>query len=157
MQQSGSRERSAAFPFEIPYRLINMFSQKGDVVLDPFLGTGTTLQAALISGRNSEGYELDGALKNLIENGIATMKVDECNLFIKQRFDRHQSFIEERKKQGKEVKHYNKHLDSPVMTKQEEEISFNYITSINKTMDGCFNTEYENISDMKSIPLRLIN
>lgn len=157
MQQSGSRERSAAFPFEIPYRLINMFSQKGDVVLDPFLGTGTTLQAALISGRNSEGYELDGALKNLIENGIATMNVDECNLFIKQRFDRHQSFIEERKKQGKEVKHYNKHLDSPVMTKQEEEISFNYITSINKTMDGCFNTEYENISDMKSIPLRLIN
>ena len=36
-----SRERSAAYPFEIPFRLINMFSLKGDTILDPFLGTGT--------------------------------------------------------------------------------------------------------------------
>ena len=37
-----SRERSGAYPFEIPHRLINMYSVRGDVVLDPFLGTGTT-------------------------------------------------------------------------------------------------------------------
>ena len=67
-----------------------MFSQKGDVVLDPFLGTGTTMRAALISGRNSEGYELDATLKDLIEDGIASIEIDECNNFIKQRFDRHQ-------------------------------------------------------------------
>ena len=156
MQQSGSRERSAAFPFEIPYRLINMFSQKGDVVLDPFLGTGTTMQAALMSGRNSEGYELDGALKGLIDNGIASMEVDECNNFIKQRFDRHQSFVTERKKQGKEVKYFNKHLDSPVMTKQEEEISFNYITSISRNEEGYYEAEYEDVSDMRNVPYQLL-
>ena len=156
MQQYGSRERSAAFPFEIPYRLINMFSQKGDVVLDPFLGTGTTMQAALMSGRNSEGYELDGALKGLIDNGLASMEVDECNHFIKQRFDRHQSFVSERKKQGKEVKHFNKHLDSPVMTKQEEEISFNYITSISRNKEGYYEAEYEDVSDMRTVPYQLL-
>ena len=36
------RDRSAAFPFELAYRLVNMFSLKGDVVLDPFLGGGKT-------------------------------------------------------------------------------------------------------------------
>jgi hypothetical protein len=77
------------------------------------------------------------------------MNVDECNAFIKQRFDRHQSFIEERKKQGKEVKHFNRHLDSPVMTKQEEEMSFNYIAAINKTKDGYYEADYEPVSDMK--------
>ena len=38
-----SRLRSAAFPFDLAYRLINMYSVKGDVILDPFLGTGTTI------------------------------------------------------------------------------------------------------------------
>ena len=43
------------------------------------------------------------------------------------------------------------------MTKQEEEMSFNYIISINKTTDGCFKTEYEDTSDMRCIPLQLNN
>lgn len=49
------RLRSGAYPFEIPYRLISMFSVKGDTVLDPFSGTGTTLLAALagVSGITS--------------------------------------------------------------------------------------------------------
>ena len=50
-----TRERSAAFPFELAYRLICMFSVKEDWVLDPFAGTGTTLAAALTAGRNSVG------------------------------------------------------------------------------------------------------
>ena len=104
----------------------------------------------------SEGYELDGTLKDLIENGIASIEVDECNNFIKQRFDRHQTFVQERKKQGKEVKHFNKHLDSPVMTKQEEEISFNYITSIKKTKEGYFKADYEEVSDMRYVPYQLL-
>ena len=52
------RDRSAAYPFEVPYRLINMYSVYGDTVLDPFWGTGTTSLAAMIAGRNSIGYEL---------------------------------------------------------------------------------------------------
>lgn len=156
MEHSGSRERSAAYPFEIPYRLINMFSQKGDVVLDPFLGIGTTMQAALLSRRNSEGYEIDSALKDMIEKGLNSMDVDECNHFIKQRFDRHVAFIEERTKMGKEVKHFNSRINVPVMTKQEEEITFNYITSIHKSEDGSFTADYEDTSDMSSIPYNLL-
>lgn len=156
MERAGSRDRSAAYPFEIPYRLINMFSQKGDVVLDPFLGTGTTMQAALMCGRNSEGYEIDSSLKELIEHSIAAMDVNMCNHFIKQRFDRHVSFIEDRKKQGKEVKHFNVGLNVPVMTRQEEQITFNYITSIQKNQDGFYEADYEKSSDMSNIPFQLI-
>lgn len=52
------RARSGAYPFEIPYRLINMYSCKGDIVLDPFMGVGTTLHAALCSERKAIGYDL---------------------------------------------------------------------------------------------------
>ena len=55
LSTSGSRERSAAFPFELPYRLINMYSLRGDTVLDPFAGTGVTTLAAMASGRDSVG------------------------------------------------------------------------------------------------------
>ncbi|MBQ6064899.1 MAG: site-specific DNA-methyltransferase [Prevotella sp.] len=156
MEHTSGRERSAAYPFEIPYRLINMFSQKGDTVLDPFLGTGTTMQAALMCGRSSEGYEIDATLKDVIDLGLATMDLDMCNNYIKQRFDRHVSFIEERSKAGKEIKHFNNHLNVPVMTGQEEEITFNYITSIHKTQDGFFEADYEISSDMRNVPYQLL-
>lgn len=49
----------AVFPEELPYRLIRMFSYVGDVVLDPFMGSGTTASAALKTGRSVIGYELN--------------------------------------------------------------------------------------------------
>jgi DNA modification methylase len=48
----------APFPEEIPRRLIRMFSFRGDTVLDPFMGRGTTAKAALALGRNAVGYEI---------------------------------------------------------------------------------------------------
>jgi len=48
----------AMFPEELPKRLINMFSFEGDVVLDPFLGSGTTSKVAYELGRSSVGYEI---------------------------------------------------------------------------------------------------
>jgi site-specific DNA-methyltransferase (adenine-specific) len=55
--------RLAPFPVELPRRLIRMFSFPGELVLDPFLGSGTTAVAAHELGRRSVGYELDpGAL-----------------------------------------------------------------------------------------------
>jgi DNA modification methylase len=63
----------AAFPEEIPKRLIKLFSFYGETVLDPFLGSGTTMKVAQELGRNSWGYEIDRGLKKIItqklENG----------------------------------------------------------------------------------------
>ena len=47
------QKRSAAFPEEIPRRLVSMFSIIGDTIFDPFLGTGTTMKAACELNRNS--------------------------------------------------------------------------------------------------------
>ena len=49
----------APFPVELPHRLINLYSFKGDVVLDPFMGSGTTAIAALKNGRHYVGYDTD--------------------------------------------------------------------------------------------------
>ena len=62
--------KTTSFPVEIPRRLIKMFSIKGDVVLDPFLGLGTTTIAAIETYRNSIGYELDKRLKDFIVNRL---------------------------------------------------------------------------------------
>lgn len=51
--------RTGAFPMEIPERLIRMFSIKGDIVLDPFMGTGTSLIAAIGLCRRFIGYEIN--------------------------------------------------------------------------------------------------
>lgn len=153
LQINSSRERSAAFPFEIPYRLINMFSQKGDTVLDPFLGTGTTMQAAILLGRNSYGYEIDANFESIIRDNINAINIDSCNNFIKQRFDAHTDFVKSRIAQGKEVKHYNSVMDVAVMTKQEEEIEFNYLDGISlDAQSGEYSISYEEHSNMLETP-----
>jgi site-specific DNA-methyltransferase (cytosine-N4-specific) len=58
--------RTAAYPDEIADRLIKMFSVKGDTVLDPFLGSGTTAKAAIQNERNSVGYETDQNLLSIL-------------------------------------------------------------------------------------------
>jgi site-specific DNA-methyltransferase (cytosine-N4-specific) len=59
--------RIASFPDEIVNRLIRMFSVKGDTILDPFLGSGTTVKLAMHNERNSVGYEADETLLPLIK------------------------------------------------------------------------------------------
>lgn len=56
---ASTRQHPAPFPYELAYRLVRMFSFHGDTVLDPFSGTGTTMVAALKTGRNSIGVEID--------------------------------------------------------------------------------------------------
>ena len=81
--ESQIERRIAAFPEEIVNRLIRMFSVKGDTVLDPFLGTGTTVKLAMQNERSSIGYETDEALMPLIKEKI-NLKPKECKLsFIK--------------------------------------------------------------------------
>ncbi len=56
---ASTRNHPAPYPLELAERLIQMFSFVGDVVLDPFLGTGTTMLAAMRHARNSIGYEIE--------------------------------------------------------------------------------------------------
>ena len=52
-------QHPAPFPVELPLRLINLYSFMGDIVLDPFMGSGTTGEAAVLSQRQYVGYEID--------------------------------------------------------------------------------------------------
>jgi modification methylase len=56
---ASTKEHPAPFPLELALRAVQMFSFVGDTVLDPFCGTGTTMVAALKTGRNSVGVEID--------------------------------------------------------------------------------------------------
>ena len=57
----------AAFPDELPYRIIKLFSYKGEIVLDPFLGSGTTMKIARELKRHSIGFELLRDLEDTIK------------------------------------------------------------------------------------------
>jgi site-specific DNA-methyltransferase (cytosine-N4-specific) len=76
MKQSLSQieRKAAAFPEEIPRRLISMFSIIGDTVLDPFMGTGTTLRAAIDLGRNSVGYEIEKEFRDVIQQKMSAAR-----------------------------------------------------------------------------------
>ncbi len=56
---ASTREHPAPFPLELAHRLVRMFSFYGDTVVDPFCGTGTTIVAAMKTGRNGIGIEID--------------------------------------------------------------------------------------------------
>jgi site-specific DNA-methyltransferase (adenine-specific) len=60
----------AAFPEELPYRIIKLFSYKGETVLDPFVGSGTTMKVARELGRNSIGIEIKKSLIPIIKKKV---------------------------------------------------------------------------------------
>ncbi|WP_133511436.1 DNA-methyltransferase [Candidatus Thiosymbion oneisti] len=75
-----TRNHPAPYPEELAERLIRMFSFVGDIVLDPFMGTGTTVVAAAKWGRNSIGVELDPQYFESAEKRIhrATRSLFSC-------------------------------------------------------------------------------
>jgi modification methylase len=77
--------RTAAYPDEIADRLIKMFSIKGDTVLDPFLGSGTTTKIALQNERNSVGYETDQNLLPILTEKTGNNGNKDINVQITKR------------------------------------------------------------------------
>lgn len=64
----------APFPVELPYRLILLFTKKGDLVLDPFMGSGSVALACVLSARNYVGYEIS---KDYVQ--LAKSRIDGLN------------------------------------------------------------------------------
>jgi modification methylase len=60
----------APFPIELPYRLIQLYTFEGEIVLDPFVGSGTTCIAALKTKRNYVAYDIDKKYCDLAEKRI---------------------------------------------------------------------------------------
>ncbi|TEU11488.1 site-specific DNA-methyltransferase [Candidatus Bathyarchaeota archaeon] len=63
----------APFPEELPYRLIQLYTFEGDVVLDPFCGSGTTCIAALKTGRHYVGFDINEEYVNLAKDRISAL------------------------------------------------------------------------------------
>ena len=154
INNTNSRERNASYPFELPHRLINMYSQKNDIVLDPFVGLGTTMKAAMLNHRNFIGYDIDSNLSTIISEEINSINIDKFNSIIKNRYDSHIEFVNDRESQNKEIKHFNKILNCKVMTKQEEDMILDYVSSI-KRIEGdtlSYKVDYLEESDMSQLP-----
>ena len=136
-----SRLRSAAFPYDLAYRLINMYSVKGDVILDPFLGTGTTTAAAMTSARNSIGVEIDKGFQQVI-CPIVHPIVDLSNGYLSDRLQKHFAFVENRIQNSGALKYTNKHYNCPVVTSQEQFILLNGLKEIYTRGENIFDVVY---------------
>ncbi|WP_420625940.1 DNA-methyltransferase [Candidatus Poriferisodalis sp.] len=74
--ESAQRVRHPApFPLELPRRLIDLYTYEDDLVLDPFMGSGTTLVASVLCGRLPVGYDLDPDYVELARSRVARAKV----------------------------------------------------------------------------------
>ena len=136
-----TRARSGAFPLELPYRLIQMYSVYGDTVLDPFVGTGTTMLAAMISARNSIGMDIDRTMAA----GIAvTLKLAPCvgENRVRARLVDHEAFVRRRQAEGRDLKHMNKSYGFPVVTSQEIDLEFYHPASIQKLSRYAFRLQH---------------
>ncbi len=142
MEDGESRKRSAAFPFELAYRLVNMFSLQGDTVLDPFLGTGTSMLAAMASGRNCIGVEIDKDMEGTIMERLKPA-VALSNEYIENRLKTHADFISNRIQSNKEIKYTNQFLNVPVVTGQETDLKLFLLMGMKKVGEAAFEVEYD--------------
>lgn len=124
-----SRERSAAYPFEIPYRLVNMYSAQGDTVLDPFAGLGTTSLACMAAQRNSIGIEIDKGMAGLAMDTIH-VPATALNQIIDARLNRHIAFIRALPPDKRQRCYKNGPHGFDVKTKQETAIQIDRVASV---------------------------
>ncbi len=141
LRVKGARDRSASYPFELAYRLISMFSVQTDLVVDPFLGTGTTTVAAMAAGRDSVGIELDPRFKRHVEERVMGA-VTASNSFNQRRISDHLEFVKKMRRDRRDLKHTNRHYNFPVMTGQEERARIPVLKSVEMKADGLFEAHY---------------
>jgi DNA modification methylase len=127
-----ARERSGAFPLELPLRLVAMFSTYGDTVLDPFWGTGTTSLAAMVAGRSSVGYELDDDLVGAFDDR-GEQAPDLSRQVASERLQAHREFAADNP--GK-VDYEATHYDTEVVTKQERDLRLYVVDGVAETGEG---------------------
>lgn len=102
-------EGIAAFPEEIPYRLIKLFSYIGETVLDPFMGSATTNKVAALLGRNSVGYEIDLELcetvkeKMGLKQSLLFERNYEVEIIIREDAKHLRTYLQEKVKKQKSV------------------------------------------------------
>ncbi len=139
------RGRSAAFPSELALRLILMYAIKGDTVLDPFWGTGTTTLAAATTGRNSIGYEIEPALARVgarFDAGLLAAMQDRLRM----RLERHALFVRDREARKGPLKYRNRHYGFKVVTRQEQELFFDVPTGFTSTAANEITCSYDSAS-----------
>lgn len=137
------RNRNASFPFEIPYRLVNMYSVENDVVLDPFCGLGTTNLACMTAKRNSIGVDINYEIVNLALDRI-NVTSNEVNQFIQSRINAHLEFINSLDETKKAKFYKNDNYNFLVKTKQETAIYFQLIEKI-ENINNCIICKYSKI------------
>ncbi|PSP83750.1 modification methylase [Halobacteriales archaeon QS_6_64_34] len=131
----GLRDRSGAYPLAIPHRLVSMFSVRGDTVLDPFLGTGTTTLAAMVAGRDSVGIERDAELLSALSDRVEGVG-DRSRRIARERLEAHREWVSRRRADGKEPGYEAEYYDFAVNTKQERRIRFYAAGEVERTGEG---------------------
>jgi len=147
IKKNPARLRSGAFPAELAYRLVNMYSAKGDTVVDPFLGTGTTMCSAMTSGRNCVGFEIETDFRKVIFRNMKTL-METSNDRIQKRIQSHLDYLETRSDAKGKFKYLNKHYNFPVMTRQEIELFFNPLESIKQLNGNTIEVQYADAPEL---------
>lgn len=127
-----SRNRSAAFPFEVPYRLVQMYSVYGDTILDPFGGIGTTALACAASGRNCIISEIDSELSETIKQNVINILPGLSAETMFHRIERHNQFIESMPDVKKQKCYINAPHGFLVKTRQETQLTCYQVATISE-------------------------
>ncbi|MDY6847251.1 MAG: site-specific DNA-methyltransferase [Chloroflexota bacterium] len=73
--ECSNRNHSAAFPVELPSWFIRLFTDRNDVVLDPFIGSGTTAVAAVQEGRKFVGIDTEDAYVEISQERLSEIQI----------------------------------------------------------------------------------
>lgn len=146
MKKLETRARSASYPLEIPYRLVNMYSVYGDTVVDPFGGLSTTAIACAALGRNCYCYDIDPIMcacsAELIEDSksVADSRLSE-------RIKAHKAFIDGLPNEKKDKLYTNSIHKIPVKTRQEQLLTLYRVCAIEKKDALKYSVSYDLAED----------